>query len=617
MTALRTLVLTAAAALAVAACRHAAERRPIRQTPVANTTPLTIPATGTSGPATPYPSPVTVEGLKGPVTDVDVVLHGVGHDDPLDIRAVLVSPSGATVALMDGNCGNTPAEDLELTLDQSAPTDMPTATACTSTTYRPAASTDNRPMPAPAPQPPHAISLDVLDGTNPDGTWKLFVTDTKTGGVGDMEGGWTLNLKTATAEVSVPGAGTSGAGDPFPAAVDVMGESGVVSDVNVSVGALWHSRPDDLDLLLVGPQGQRSLLMSDACGEADVQDISWTWDDEAAAPMADLGPCPRGAYRPTDVESGDAFPPPAPAGPYPASLAGFDGTDPNGAWQFYAVDDTVGDTGFLSGLSVDVTTRPAASVTFTEPAVRIAEGQRRTLTLRRVAQGGAALGAGSVHVRTVAGSARSGPDFTPVDQTVDFAAGQAERAVTVDARSDGVAEPAETYAVTLAAATGDATAGGRAAVTIAPSAGPVPRGGGGATPSRPRCGGRPATIIGTAGHDVLRGTSGRDVIAAGGGNDVVRAGDRSDVVCGGTGDDRIAGDSGADRLSGGSGSDHLTGGSGADRLSGGAGADLLAGDAGRTTSPATRAPIASRGARRPGPPLGRRSPRSLRRRCRP
>ena len=77
----------------------------------------------------------------------------------------------------------------------------------------------------------------------------------------------------------------------------------------------------------------------------------------------------------------------------------------------------------------------------------------------------------------------------------------------------------------------------------------------GAQPTQ--CGGRWATIVGTAGADVLRGSTGNDVIVAGAGNDTVEALGGDDVVCGGAGNDVITGGLGADRLFGQSGSDTL------------------------------------------------------------
>jgi hypothetical protein len=47
----------------------------------------------------------------------------------------------------------------------------------------------------------------------------------------------------------------------------------------VTIDGIWHQNPDDLDLLLVGPQGQKVILMSDACGSFGVNSFGWVWDD--------------------------------------------------------------------------------------------------------------------------------------------------------------------------------------------------------------------------------------------------------------------------------------------------------------------------------------------------
>ena len=75
------------------------------------------------------------------------------------------------------------------------------------------------------------------------------------------------------------------------------------------------------------------------------------------------------------------------------------------------------------------------------------------------------------------------------------------------------------------------------------------------TPRQITCCGRKATIIGTAGRDVIRGTNGRDVIHGLGGDDVIYGLDGNDIICGGSGNDKLYGENGGDRLHGGSGSD--------------------------------------------------------------
>jgi subtilisin family serine protease len=92
------------------------------------------------------------------------------------------------------------------------------------------------------------------------------------------------------------------------------------------------------------------------------------------------------------------------------------------------------------------------------------------------------------------------------------------------------------------------------------------------------CRGRPATLVSS--DATIIGTAGRDVIVAGRGTRRIAAGPNNDVVCGGPRGETIGGGSGKDLLVGGGGADRLNGAAGVDRLIGGAGRDLLAGGAG-------------------------------------
>ena len=89
----------------------------------------------------------------------------------------------------------------------------------------------------------------------------------------------------------------------------------------------------------------------------------------------------------------------------------------------------------------------------------------------------------------------------------------------------------------------------------------------------PRCGGRRATVVGSALRDVLKGTRRRDVIAGLDGKDKLVGLRGKDILCGGLGRDRLVGGGDADRLLGGRGGDRLVGGPGRDKLKGGPGRD--------------------------------------------
>ena len=100
-------------------------------------------------------------------------------------------------------------------------------------------------------------------------------------------------------------------------------------------------------------------------------------------------------------------------------------------------------------------------------------------------------------------------------------------------------------------------------------------GGAGGGAADARCGGRLATIVGTAAAETFKGSRGVDVIVGAGAADRIRASRGNDVVCGRAGADKILGGGGRDRLRGGNGKDLLRGGPGKDRCRGGRAKDRL------------------------------------------
>lgn len=141
------------------------------------------------------------------------------------------------------------------------------------------------------------------------------------------------------------------AGTPYPSIIN-MPEIGAIQNATVTLYGFTHTWPADVDALLVGPGGAKTLLMSDVTGGNDVSGLTLTFDDSGPAiSCTSTVTLTSGTYHPTDCggSSTDVFPAPAPAGPYSATLAALTGTGSGGAWSLYVRDDAAQDTGSFSG----------------------------------------------------------------------------------------------------------------------------------------------------------------------------------------------------------------------------------------------------------------------------
>jgi trypsin len=138
----------------------------------------------------------------------------------------------------------------------------------------------------------------------------------------------------------LPARGTEGKASRYPLTLDVEGFEGEVRTAAVRLVGLSHSRPSDLDMWLVAPDGTAVTLLSDAGGE-EVEGAELTIFGRAGAaePDAAFGP----ATGPTDLEADEQWSGRRPA----ADLALLTGIDPNGQWELLVADDERGAVGSL------------------------------------------------------------------------------------------------------------------------------------------------------------------------------------------------------------------------------------------------------------------------------
>ena len=155
---------------------------------------ITIPD---SGPTSPYPLKLTVSGLSGTITDVNVRMNDLTHTYIDDLEALLVSPSGEKVILFGDAGGPFGANHLTFTLDDSAGTAIPNNTQLQSQSYQPASYASLGGLNPPAPAAPYASTLAEFNGIDPNGLWQLFLGDDAMADSGTL-GGFTLIVTTAS-----------------------------------------------------------------------------------------------------------------------------------------------------------------------------------------------------------------------------------------------------------------------------------------------------------------------------------------------------------------------------------------------------------------------------------
>lgn len=170
--------------------------------------------------------------------------------------------------------------------------------------------------------------------------------------------------------IAVPTGPAEGRASPYPSTITVAA-SGSISDVNVTLTGLHQDYARGLDLLLVGPGGQKVVLLAGEGGVHSVFDgVNITFDDAASEFLNFSNGGDTGTYKPSIGQQG-AFsgPGPAPAGPYASVLAAFNGTNANGTWKLFAFEDYAGSHGSIAGgWSLDITMDTFTVSTFSPAA---------------------------------------------------------------------------------------------------------------------------------------------------------------------------------------------------------------------------------------------------------
>jgi hypothetical protein len=182
------------------------------------------------------------------------------------------------------------------------------------------------------------------------------------------------------------------AANPYPSVITISGLDPTLTYQlsSVLLRNVSHTFTSDIDVLLVGPSGAQTLLMSDNFGDLILNDVNLQFSDATTLTMGSSGdlsaqemdafegsvfdvngfgqPRANGGtarFRPSNFGIGDIFSAPAPVGPYtniPLSTYTATGASLNGqSFRLFVQDDGLLDSGLIAGgwemtfLSVSVT----------------------------------------------------------------------------------------------------------------------------------------------------------------------------------------------------------------------------------------------------------------------
>ena len=159
----------------------------------------------------------------------------------------------------------------------------------------------------------------------------------------------------STASIST---GDSSDGSPYQNNLYLPSYYGAADQVAITLKNFSHTHAQDVDILLLGPNSQKAMLMSDVAGSPT--GVNLTFQD-GAPPLTTTNAS--GTWSPTNIADGqgtDTFS--ASGGPYGSSLSPLLGTNPASWWTMFVQDDTAGNAGTIAGgWSVTVSERPWSS----------------------------------------------------------------------------------------------------------------------------------------------------------------------------------------------------------------------------------------------------------------
>lgn len=150
------------------------------------------------GAANPYPASITVSGMNGAtVSSVTVTLKDVSHESGRELNVMLAKDTTNAI-LMGAAGGYNSFAGATIIFDDTAENALPQSTTLVSGRFQATSFINPEFLPnyfrAPAPLPSGNSLLSAFRGADPNGSWRLYASDSVIAIDGSISGGWELTI---------------------------------------------------------------------------------------------------------------------------------------------------------------------------------------------------------------------------------------------------------------------------------------------------------------------------------------------------------------------------------------------------------------------------------------
>lgn len=146
--------------------------------------------------ANPYPSAIEVQGVANLVAGLKITLHGFQHEFPDAVDLLLEGPNGINVVIFSDVGAAVDVSGLDIVITDSATESLPDNAMLQSGEFKPTNIGTDDIWPANTPAASANTSLNVFNGFDPNGTWKIYASNDISGAMGSITGGWSITIYT-------------------------------------------------------------------------------------------------------------------------------------------------------------------------------------------------------------------------------------------------------------------------------------------------------------------------------------------------------------------------------------------------------------------------------------